>query len=189
MQLRNITLLTSSMVALAQVASAQGLYIDGGYSAVSTDIEFDDADLDETFDFGFGLVGGHAGYTFSPYFGVELEALIGVQDDTITQSIDDVDVDLTFDLKQVLGAYARGNLPLGEQFTVFGRAGIVTAEIEGSTNVEGVEAESDSEEAVAIGLGAEFDFTDQIYVRGDFTRYEFEEDGLDAFMASVGFRF
>lgn len=189
MQLRNITLLTSSMIALAQMASAQGFYIDGGYAAISTDIEFEDSDLDESLEFGFDLVGGHVGYGFSPYFGVEFEALIGVQDDTISQSIEDVDIDFTLDLKHVLGAYARGNLPLGEQFTAFGRAGIVTAELEASTNIEGIAAESESEEALAIGLGGEFDFTDQIYVRGDYTRYEFEDDGLDAFMAGIGFRF
>ena len=191
MQLRNITILMSSIIALAQAASAQGFYVDGGYAAMSTDFEFEDSELDEAldFEFGFGLIGGHAGYAFSPYFGVEVEALIGVQDDTVTQSVDDVDVDLTFDLKHIFGAYARGNLPLGEKFTVFGRAGIVTAELEASTNVAGVAAESDSDEALAIGLGGEFNLSDQIYVRGDFTRYEFEDDGLDAVLASVGFRF
>ena len=193
MQLPKTTLLGTLMVALAPLATAQGFYVDGGYTAVSTDFDIEEEDLDVSYDLDFGLVGGHVGYDFNPYFSIEGEALFGVQDDTKTETFEigdsELDVDYVFDLKHLVGAYARGNLPLGDQFRAFARAGYVTGELELSTNVEGVESESESGEAIALGVGGEFNFTQQIYARGDYTRYEFDDVSLDAFMASVGFRF
>ncbi|MEM9571154.1 MAG: porin family protein [Pseudomonadota bacterium] len=193
MQLPKPTLLGALAFLAAPFATAQTIYVDGGYASASTDFDIEIEDFEESFDLTFGLVGGHIGYDFNPYFSIEGEALIGVQDDTHTVTIedveDDVDVDFIFDLNHLVGAYARGNLPLGDQFRAFARAGYVTGEIELSTNLEGVESESDSGEAFALGVGGEFNLTEQIYARGDYTRYEFDDASLDAFMASVGFRF
>ena len=193
MQLPKTILLGSILLLSAPYVAAQGFYVDGGYATASTDLDTGIDELDDSIDLTFGLVGGHAGYDFTPYFGVEGEVYFGVQDDSHIETFDfggeSVDLDLSFDIKHLVGAYARGNLPLGERFRAFARAGYVTSEIEISSGGETVETDSGFDQAYALGLGGEFDFTEQIYARGDYTRYEFDDLGLDTFMASVGFRF
>lgn len=193
MQLPKNTLLGTLAILVAPFASAQGFYVDGGFAVTSLEFDLEFDDFEDTSDLSFGQIGGHVGYEFSPYFGVEGEALFGIQDDTHTVTIDDfedeVDVDFVFEINHIVGAYVRGNLPLGEKFRAFARAGYVTGEIEISTNIEGGESEKGSDEAFAIGLGGEFEFTHQFYARGDYTRYEFDGASLDAFMAGVGLRF
>ena len=189
MQIRNILILGSSILAFLPAAFAQGFYVDGGYATNSLEAE-DDIDLD------FSAINGHAGYDVTPYFGVEGEALIGVQDDsfTVTDVSDDDDTvteTSTFDvsLNSIFGVYAKANLPLGEKFNAFARVGFAVGEIEASIDFDGGSSETFTEEGVAFGVGGTFDFTPQIYARGDYTRYDLDDFESDAFMAGVGFRF
>jgi len=193
MQIRNILILGSSIMALFPAAFAQGFYVDGGYAVASSELDFDEDDDDgESLDSDLGAIGGHAGYDFTPYFSIEGEVLVGVQDETLTlqgvsPDVDDVDVDIS--LNSIFGVFAKANLPLGEQFNAFARVGYAVADVEGSTDFDGGASASDTAEGVAFGLGATFDFTQQIYVRGDYTRYDFDGAESDAVMAGVGFRF
>lgn len=197
MQLQKITLLGTAIIALAPIASAQSWYVDGGYFYAETDEPLSaDSIAFESPDLSFGLAGGHIGYEFSPYFSIEGEVLFGVEDDTLGDTTielleESVDVNLSLDINQVFGAYARGSLPLGEQFSVFGRAGVVTTEFEVSATAEDIATITETEwsEALAVGIGGEFDLTEQIYLRGDYTRYEYEDVGANTLMASLGFRF
>jgi len=194
MQIRNMLILGASIMTLLPAAFAQGFYVDGGYSVSSSELEFvdeDDADSTAAFDSDTGAIGGHAGYDFTPYFGIEGEVLIGVQDESFTFEgatvADDVEVDVGMD--SIFGVFAKANLPLGERFNAFARVGYAAGEVELSTDVEGGVTLSDTADGVGYGVGASFDFTPQIYVRGDFTRYDFEGADIDAAMAGVGFRF
>lgn len=197
MQIRNFWILGSSILALLPAAFAQGFYVDGGYAATSLELEFEDDDAAaESLDLDFGAIGGHAGYDFTPYFGVEGEVIIGVKDKsfiTVGVSDDDESVieteNIDVSLNSIFGVYAKANLPLGEQFNAFARVGYAVGELEASSDLDGSENEKGTEEGVAFGVGATFDFTQQIYARGDYTRYDFGEADTDAFMAGVGFRF
>jgi outer membrane immunogenic protein len=179
----------------APTAIAQGFYVDGGYANVSVDYEFEEDDFEESFDFDFGAIGGHVGYDFNSYIGVEAEVLVGIADESISVSVEgeveapDVDVDIDVKLKSVYGVFAKGNLPVSEQFSLFARLGYVTGELEASTDVEGVESFTDSDEAIAYGVGATFAFSENFYARGDYKRYDFEGTAADALMIGAGVRF
>jgi len=194
MQIRNILILGSSIAALLPAAVAQGFYVDGGYSAASSELEFvdeEDADSTASFDLNMGAIGGHVGYDFTPYFGVEGEVLIGVQDGSFTFEDVALEDDIEFDvgMNSMFGVFAKANLPLGERFNAFARAGYAAGEFEISTDGEDGVSVSDTADGVGYGVGASFDFTQQIYVRGDFTRYDFAGGDIDSAMAGVGFRF
>lgn len=194
MQIRNMLILGSSIMILLPAAFAQGFYVDGGYSVSSSELEFvdeDDVDSTASVDLNMGAIGGHAGYDFTPYFGVEGEVLIGVQDESFTfegvTAEDDIELDIG--VNSIFGVFAKANLPLGERFNAFARAGYAAGEFEISTDGEDGFSDSDTADGVGYGVGASFDFTQQIYVRGDITRYDFDGDAIDSAMAGVGFRF
>ena len=196
MILRTLFASTAVFVAGAiPTAFAQGFYADGGYASVSLDYDFEDEDFAESFDFDFGAIGGHVGYDFSPYFGVEGELLIGVKDESLSVTIEgetedaDIDANVDVSLESVYGVFGRAIWPVSEQFTVFGRAGYVSGKIELSTDVEDYETLSDSDEAFAYGVGATFVLSGNVYARGDYTRYDFDGSAADMFMIGAGVRF
>jgi len=181
-------------------AHAQGFYVDGGYAWVSTDFDeaFDtdvsaaEADLD--LDFDFDTVGGHIGYAFSPYLGVEGEFLVGISEEsqTLTASEGESEIEATvdFELNAIYGVYGVGSFPVTDQFSPFLRVGYVYGEAEAGVTI-GDESTSDTagEYGIGYGVGGTFSVTEQFYVRGDFTVYDIEETQLDMFMVGVGLAF
>jgi len=181
------------------VAIAQGFYIDGGYSLLNMDGEVEGFDVDVD----LGGIHAHAGYDFNAYFGIEGEIIFGVSDDSISLDADDVadlgvedipedfeSIDLSVELNTLYGIYARGIWPVSERFDVFGRIGLVQAEIEGSASYEGESiSESVDDSGVAYGVGAAFDLTDNFYLRADYTRYDIGDTDTDGFVFGTGFRF
>jgi outer membrane immunogenic protein len=192
-----------SLVAIATPASlAQGFYVDGGYSKLSLDLEVEDS---FAFDFDLAAIGGHFGYDFSPYFAVEAEGLYGLSDDSAgafaldgelvheNDMLDDVtyyEIDLSVELKYLVGAFAKANWPVTEQFTIFGRAGYAGGEIEGTIS-DGTDSEtvSDTGKGFAYGLGLSVDLNENVFIRGDYTIYDIEDAETDAFMIGAGIRF
>lgn len=192
------TLFASTALLIAgacPTAFAQGFYVDGGYASVSLDYDYEDEDFAESFDFDFGAIGGHVGYDFSPYFGVEGEVLIGVKDESLSFTIegdtDDEDIDINADvsLDSLYGIFGKANWPVSEQLNLFGRVGYVSGKIELSTDVEDLGNFSETDEAFAYGVGATFVLSGNVYARDDYTRYDFDGSEADMFMIGAGIRF
>lgn len=133
---------------------------DGGPSAEST---------------GLRLRGG---VQFNDYFAVEGHLGTGGSD---------TNRGVEFELDHVVGAYAKGILPLGDQFRLYGLAGV--SEMEGSFTVgpfEGSERETD----FSYGAGAEFDLTPNLAVGADYMRYLDQDDNtFDAASVGLTYRF
>ena len=123
------------------------------------------------------------GAQFTPNFGAEIEGSFGAGG----EEFDGVDLDLS----NQFGAYAVGYLPLGESFNLLGRIGYGTATIEGS--VPGLGSADVDLNGVLVGLGGEYMFTKNMGVRGDYTRFEANDDdidgGVDIFAISAVYKF
>lgn len=155
---------------MAAPAMAQGFYVDGGYSFVSIDSDGGDIDI--------GAVSARAGYDFTEYFSLEGEAAIGTQD----EEIGNIDVSLNY----LVGAYLKAQYPLSDNFNVYGRLGVVNAEIEAEGF--GVTA-SDSDTGAGFGVGGQFLFSENVYARGEYTRVDIEEVEGDVFSIAFGYKF
>ncbi|QYI99372.1 porin family protein [Thalassovita mediterranea] len=172
----------AALAAAALPASAQGFYADAGYTFVN--IDYDVAGQSGEID--LGAVGGHVGYDFNEWFALEGEAAVGVSDEEASIA----GVNAKLELNYIVGAFARANLPINEQFRLYGRVGAVNAEVEGSATGGGFNfAESSSDSGVGYGAGAELMVSSQFGVRGDYTRYDIEDIEADAFTVAAVFKF
>ena len=176
----------AAAICVAPSAAAQGFYIDGGYAAFKGDGGGGDEDalLDDETELTLGLLGGHYGYDFSPYVGVEAEILFGVKNDS--GSFSGIDYDLN--INALAGAFAKAQLPVGDRFTAFARAGYFGATAEASFPGLDIDSEEETDFDFAIGFGATLALTDKTYVRADLTRYG-DDDGLDGLILGIGHRF
>lgn len=158
----------AAVAGLAGTAQAQqtGVYANAGY----THFDGDDVTL--------GGVTGRVGYRFHPNFAVEGEATTGVKDDEVGPA--------TVELDHAIGVFGVGIVPVSPNLDVFGRIGY--GEIKASASVPGFAASADAE-GVAYGGGAQYMFTDKFGVRGEYTRLEGEDDGVNTVSASAVVKF
>ena len=80
---------------------------------------------------------------------------------------------------------AKGTLPLNEQFGLFGKFGMISWDVEGGGVASGVD---DDGSDLLYGLGAEYMFTDQFSIVGEWEWYDIDED-VDLFSVGIVFRF
>lgn len=154
--------------AAADVVNSTGPYVNLGGTWFTTD----NNSVDVT------GVTGRLGYRLSPNFGFEGEASFGIDGDTADFLGTPVDVDLD---KQ-FGIYAIGFLPVARNFELLGRVGYARVEAEGTFG--GFTAGVD-DEGLAVGAGAQFAFTRNFGLRGEYTRYVADRsDGVDAWTLS-----
>ena len=174
-----LILLLAASAAMPAMAQETGLYASGGYPFLSSDIDGGDSvDL--------GALGARAGYMFTPYIGAEVEAMFGVQDEDF--SIEGIDVSAS--LNYAVGAFGRAQLPIGDTFAVYGRAGYVNAELEAEAAAFGESfSESDSDSGFGYGAGVEFAFTRRFGVYIDYTRYDFDDAEIDGVSLGGKIRF
>lgn len=178
---RTLTAL-AALSAVSAPAFAQGFYADAGYSFIGIEVDEDG----ESGDVDLGALTGHIGYNFSEWLAVEAEGAIGIEDEEASFG----GVTASVGLNYLVGAYAKGQIPIGERINLYARAGLVHAEVEAEVTGAGFSgSESDSESGAAFGAGAEFFFTPQFGIRGDFTRYDIEDTEADAITAAAIFRF
>lgn len=161
----NKTLIAAAAAAVTLIAApamAQDLdsYMNLGYSV----IDADGADL------GAGTI--RVGTTWRQYFGVELEASLGVVNDGPAGG--EVEMD------QSAAIYAVGHLPVGENFEVMARAGWGRAKYS-----VGTAAATDS--SFNYGVAAQFTWDENNGVRADWTRHEFEDFSLEADVYSLSY--
>ena len=180
--------MSRSLIALAALATisapafAQGLYADAGYTFINIDVD----EPGVSGDVDLGARAGHVGYNFSEWFALEGEALIGVQDEDASFG----GINASVGLNYLVGAYAKGQVPLGERVNLYARAGLVQAEIEAEVSGGGFSgSDSATESGVGYGAGGEFMLTPALGIRGDYTRYDIDDTEADAFTVAAVFRF
>lgn len=210
MQVRTSFIFLGAILIAATPASADGFYADGGFSA--TAVNADDA-IDPVLDPNFKSLGGHIGVGVSKFISIEGEALIGLDSElrfgSVTRSsfgedaeqtqLTDIQTDVN--LNYIIGGFARGTVPVTSKLNVFGRLGYAQAEIDSDTTVREINLETeevsisytgsniDVVSGPAFGVGATYDVSDKVYIRGDFTRYDLDDGELDNIMIGAGIRF
>jgi len=147
--------LVSATMASTAMAESE-LYMNGGASNFDTD----GASLN--------AFTARGGIEFNELLGAEFEASFGLGAD------DSNGVDA--ELENQFGGFVVARYPVFDRVDVLGRVGYTTAEIQTSTN--GVSSDVNAD-GFAFGLGGEVMITDQIGVRGDYTRIEADDDQLD----------
>ena len=158
--------LLATAAASPALAQETGVYANAGY----THFDADDVTL--------GGVTGRLGYRFHPNFAVEGEATIGVKDDEVGPA--------TVELDNAIGVFGVGILPISQTVDVFGRVGY--GQIEASGSVPGLSASAD-DDGFAYGAGAQVMLTPKFGLRGEYTRLEGDDDGVDTISASAVVKF
>ncbi|MCW5724740.1 MAG: outer membrane beta-barrel protein [Maricaulaceae bacterium] len=163
------TILTSTLAAgalsagaLAQDGSA---YVGGGYSLLNGGgATYDTLTL-------------RGGVDLMPEFAIEGEVLFGLGSSSYHGG--------TSELNWGGGVFARGNLPVAEGVTLFGRAGF--AVLDTDFTIGGVSGSS-TDTDWAAGAGGEFSFDRNNAFRIEYTRYN-SNGGYDGYSASYVLRF
>ena len=167
------------MVASAQYAGSTQLtrYGELGLNFLSIDIE-DDLPFISEDSIDLEVLTGRLGAAISPYLSVEGELSFGLGDDEVAG----VDVNLNY----AFAGYLRGEYPLSPEFTIFGRFGLIQAEV-------GFEAgsidDTESGGGVALGFGGEYRLQSNFYLRADYTKYDIDDLDGDSLTVAVGYDF
>ena len=185
----------------AKTENDDKFYVDLGYNRLGSDIpDFGNAESDPE----FGALGGQLGYQLSELWSIEGQALIGVENDKsiyrTSTELTSTTTDVKRDLSYLVGLYAKGNVPITQKLSAFGRLGLAHAEFDTSfqttlTNLttDEVTVSSDdrtfSDTGVAMGLGLTYDVTDRLYVRSDYTRVDLLDSEFDSASVGIGLRF
>jgi OOP family OmpA-OmpF porin len=182
-----------SAVAFAVPAAAQdrpGFYAGGSLGQSDIDEEITTGLIDP----GSGPVDGKdtafkvfGGYMFNRHFGVE-GAYVNLGE--VSYSGDFFGLPVTGGKVEVSGfnAAALGSYPITEQFSVFGKIGLLIWEAEASDITGGVpfSAKEDGSD-IFFGVGVGYNFTPNLGVRIEWERFKVEVlDDVDADLISVG---
>jgi len=144
----------ASASALADVQP--GFYAGAGVGKAS--IEIDDVfDADDT---AFKVFGG---YSFNPNFAVELAYIDGgAPDERFGAGSIEVAVD-------GINASAVGRLPINEKFSVFGKLGFASYDVEVKVRAGNLSGSgSDSDEDLSYGIGGAFSLSSAVELRGEY---------------------
>ena len=185
------TLLTS--LSTAAMAQDDGrMYANLGLSLLSADLDLSDLDVQgNTLDLGqetinVTMLTGRLGYKVNRYIAIEGDVGFGLGDDDFQRSIPvqingfgtaTVDADAKLKVKNYVGVFARGILPVSDNFDLFVRGGYGTAKA--TANVTGTSpqapgftasaSESDSAKGFAYGVGAEYHLSERSAIRADYS--------------------
>lgn len=168
-------------------ASAEGWYVEGIIGVDSPDeLEYFDAD-----DLSIPTIGARAGYQLNKFLSVEGDLRIGVQDDD--SNLANVGGEAEIGLTASAAIFARASLPLSERLSTHVRLGTFISEYSVElTNVAGTGGSGQyttQPAGLAVGAGAEFDLSEDFYLRTDYTLFEFPGTESDALTVGVGVKF
>jgi len=195
--------LSAALAATSAQAADTGFYIGGsvGQAEVS---DFGAADLDaelatlgitsssstDDTDTGWKLF---AGYRFMKYLAVE-GAYTNFGEATAHSIITPPGtVDTTLEA-EAWTVSALGILPLGDQFSLFARLGVnfwnvdISAVGTGGGTTAAVSDDDDGTDMV-YGVGAAYSFTNNLSVRGEWERYDFDDGDVDLWSVGLGWNF
>ena len=173
----------------AFAADDGGFYVGAGVGSFGLDSNVTEGVDFSGDDTAFKVFGG---YGFNQYIAVELEYIDGgTAEDSYSDGVDTlkVGIDVSGFNASVVGAW-----PIGEQFKVFGKIGMLfwdadfDAKLNGAPVLDG--DTSDSGEDFSWGVGGSFDFTDNFGAQIEYQGFEIEDvDTADLISASVYWRF
>lgn len=193
---RVMTLTAALAVSLSSFATAfatdkEGVYATIGGTILSTELDLSNVDIaDQIVDLGdedasITMINGRVGYRMNDFFAVEGELGFGVGDESFDRIVpvtvlgSALDVDTTIDLKvkSYYIAFARGILPVSEEFDLFARVGYGQANAKADVNasVAGLTAsasQSDDVSGFAYGFGGQYNLTEVDGIRADYTRLD-----------------
>jgi len=177
--------------ASASANDKDGVYGTVGVTLLSTELDLSNIDVSgQTINLGnedanITMLTGRLGYRLNDFFAVEGEVGFGLGGDEFDRQIpvqvlgttQNVDANISLDVKNYYIAFARGILPVSEQFDVFARVGYgeATAEADITGSLAGFTASGSAEEKAsdfAYGVGAQFNFTETDGIRADYTRLD-----------------
>ncbi|MEE4207939.1 MAG: porin family protein [Parvularcula sp.] len=213
------TIMASALtIAAATAAHAQepgSIYVEGGYTNLDVTVSSDIDSVDDLGDNVHALT-ARAGYQFNEFFSVEADASFGIdegdfdfqgdREDFFSDGDDDQDLgdvvaasgDGDLGVDYLIGVYGKATYPLSERVDIFARAGyaFVEADLQGRLDPLPGEAETDpielasgDDDGFAIGAGISASITESLTVRGDYTRYEFDDVDTNAFGVTLGYAF
>jgi len=186
----SVILAASALTGVSASANDKdGVYVTVGGTFLSSELDLTELDVgDEPVDLGTEdidtfIINGRIGYRFNDFFAVEGELGFGTGGDEIDRVIPvevdpfgtlDVDANVALDVDNYYIGFARGILPVSDQFDLFVRVGYgeangdadVTASAFGFTESVSV---SQSESGFAYGIGGQYDFTEKDGIRVDYT--------------------
>ena len=183
----------STLSTMSAVANDKdGIYVTVGGTFLSSELDLTNVDIgDQATDLGTEdvdafIINGRIGYRFNDYFAVEGELGFGTGGDEIDRVIPldvdpigtlNVDTNVALDVENYYVGFARGILPVSEQFDLFVRVGYGEANADADVigNALGFTAAtsvSQSESGLAYGVGGQFNFTENDGIRADYTRLD-----------------
>lgn len=187
---------TTMLVATTTVAAAQdnhqGLYANIGVSQLSADLDLSNLNLQgNTVNLGeesanITMITGRLGYRLNSYFAIEGDAGFGIGGDSLQRTIPvavdgigdvNVNADADLDVETYFGIFARGILPVSDQFDIFLRGGYGTAEAEATAvattdllaGFSATATDSQSTNGFAYGIGGQYHINERHGIRADFS--------------------
>lgn len=160
----------AGLLALAPAAQAQqetGFYLGGTIGQSDADVDCEGTATCDAKDTAWRIFGG---YQINRHFAVEVGYHdLGKVSATFTTPIAG-DVSIKSNAWEFL---AVGKLPVANQFSLYGKAGLFRGEAKASANVVGLGSGSLKETNIDLtyGFGAQYDFSRQVSIRGEWQRY------------------
>jgi OOP family OmpA-OmpF porin len=170
-----LALMLTSLSANAE----NGFYLGGNIGRANLDEDFDGLNIDAN-SASYGLVGG---WRFNDHFSLEggyfdfgnFEQNIDIEGATSSVSLSANGFTLG----------ATGSVPLGDKFSLYGRAGWFFWA--GDAEVNNVSQATPEDRNLYLGAGISYAVNDRFKVSGDWTRYEL--DGVNSGVFSMGIQF
>jgi opacity protein-like surface antigen len=130
---------------------------------------------DSTPSVGLNTIHARLGAQFNQNWGVEAEAATSLGSDK--ENVGGVNVDVK--MNYLVGAFVVGSYPVNENVSVFARVGVASAKIEAKS---GAVSADDTNSGWGIGAGVKwFPQGGANGVRVEYTRYDFDGSGVNAF--------
>ena len=179
MKRRLQTVLIGSASLLALGAQAQGVYGEVGYSQfnLKQDSRGFDAKVKPT------AARAIVGVELAPHLAIEGHAATGLKDDSVRIG----PASATGEVDNMLGAFVKPKVMLGDTVELYGRAGVASTKV--STSAFGV-GDSNRTTGFAYGGGASFSLTPQLSLNADYNNYlDRRGTKVDGVTFGLGFKF
>ncbi|MEO0608579.1 MAG: porin family protein, partial [Pseudomonadota bacterium] len=159
-----ILLISATLASLSflPTAQAENFYAEGFVGAADSD---DSTDVSYLSSILSGTIGVRGGITLNENFSLEGELQTGLNEEEIFVFPGETNTSL----RTNAAVFGRVSLPVNERLNLYGRIGYASTEF--SVDGESVDF-IETFDGVAYGVGATFDLTDKIYLRGDATLYD-----------------
>lgn len=196
-----ITAFALTGAAYAQSADV-GPYIQGGYTYMDIEPEGVDDGVDTS------AITARGGWRLTPHFGVEADISTGIDDGEFDYNVDEDDFEFDgnndgdlndviaqsgdIGLNYLVGAYGTAQTPVTDRLSLHGRAGLAYIDLDATVSQLGGVATTNVEESAsgpAVGGGLNFNITDHLELRGDYTYYSFEDTDSHAGSIVLGYQY